>query len=98
MVRVVESKVEAFRSLRTNIQFAGSISRCARIVGVVMNKIPTGRRGYSYYYHYHRYYDYDGDGRRRRSRRDSRPAAPAPAAPMAGAIVPRESQLNPSQK
>lgn len=70
----------------------------ARILGVVMNKIPTGRRGYSYYYHYHRYYDYDGDGKRRRSRRDSRPAAPAPAAPMADAIVPRESQLNPSQK
>ena len=70
----------------------------ARILGVVMNKIPTGRRGYSYYYYHHRYYDYDGDGKRRRSRRDSRPAAPALAAPMADAIMPREAQLNPSQK
>jgi capsular exopolysaccharide synthesis family protein len=74
----------------------------ARILGVVMNKIPTGRRGYSYYYYYyHRYYDYDGDGkgRRRHSQRGGQPAAtPMPAAPMADAIVPRDSQLNPSQK
>jgi succinoglycan biosynthesis transport protein ExoP len=32
----------------------------ARLLGVVMNKIPTGRRGYSYYY-YQRYYTYDGE-------------------------------------
>ena len=32
----------------------------ARMLGVVMNKIPTGRRGYSYYYRH--YYTYDGEG------------------------------------
>ena len=36
----------------------------ARILGVVMNKIPTGRRGYSYYYR--RYYAYESDGRNER--------------------------------
>jgi capsular exopolysaccharide synthesis family protein len=40
----------------------------ARILGVAMNKIPTGRRGYSYYYRH--YYDYEGesDTKRRGSR------------------------------
>ena len=39
----------------------------AHIVGVIMNKIPTGRRGYAYYYYYRRYYTYDdtSDGKRR---------------------------------
>jgi capsular exopolysaccharide synthesis family protein len=40
----------------------------ARVLGVVMNKIPIGRRGYSYYYQH--YYTYEGDdGARRRSSR-----------------------------
>lgn len=38
----------------------------AHIVGVVMNKIPTGRRGYAYYYYYRRYYTYETDGKRKR--------------------------------
>ncbi len=37
----------------------------ARILGVVMNKIPTGRRGYSYYYRHYYTYESDGDGKRR---------------------------------
>ncbi len=41
----------------------------ARLVGVVMNKIPTGRRGYSYYYRH--YYMYDGDTKHRGSKRGS---------------------------
>jgi hypothetical protein len=43
-----------------------------------MNKIPTGRRGYSYYYYYYNrdyYYDGDGSGKRRRSRRGDPSAA-----------------------
>ncbi|HSD83924.1 MAG TPA: polysaccharide biosynthesis tyrosine autokinase [Anaerolineae bacterium] len=36
----------------------------ARLLGVVMNKIPTGRRGYSYYYRH--YYTYEGDGNTKR--------------------------------
>jgi polysaccharide biosynthesis transport protein len=39
----------------------------ARLLGVVMNRIPTGRRGYSYYY-YRRYYTYDGDGETKKRR------------------------------
>ncbi len=41
----------------------------ARIVGIAMNKIPTGRRGYSYY-DYRRYYAYEHteEGKRRRFR------------------------------
>ena len=46
----------------------------ARLLGVVMNKIPVKRRGYSYYsYHYH--YDYDDahkNSKRVRSRRIAR--------------------------
>jgi non-specific protein-tyrosine kinase len=39
----------------------------AHLVGIVMNRIPTGRRGYAYYYYYRRYYNYDdgGNGKRR---------------------------------
>ncbi|HTP10126.1 MAG TPA: polysaccharide biosynthesis tyrosine autokinase [Anaerolineae bacterium] len=40
----------------------------ARILGVVMNKIPTGRRGYSYYYRHYYTYEGEGDGKRRRSK------------------------------
>jgi Mrp family chromosome partitioning ATPase len=39
----------------------------ARILGVVMNKIPTGRRGYSYYYRH--YYTYEGEGETKRRRK-----------------------------
>ena len=51
----------------------------ARVLGVVMNKIPTGRHGYYYYrhYRYQHYYQPDGDqnGKRSRSKRnDVRPA------------------------
>ena len=40
----------------------------ARLLGVVMNKIPTGRRGYAYYYYYQRYYTDDGGSKQRRSK------------------------------
>jgi succinoglycan biosynthesis transport protein ExoP len=46
----------------------------ARILGVVMNKIPTGRRGSYYYYYYNRDYYNEGEGKRRRSRRGGSPA------------------------
>ncbi len=47
----------------------------ARILGVVMNKIPTGRRGSYYYYYYNREYynDGEGNGKRRRFRRGDSP-------------------------
>jgi polysaccharide biosynthesis transport protein len=38
----------------------------ARLLGVVMNKIPTGRRGYSYYYRHYYTYDGEGDTKKRR--------------------------------
>lgn len=38
-----------------------------RTIGVVLNKLSTGRSGYYYYYHYHYYYSTDGqDGQDRR--------------------------------
>jgi Mrp family chromosome partitioning ATPase len=58
----------------------------ARILGVVMNKIPTGRRGYSYYYRH--YYTYEGDGNTKR--RDSKGGAGTSA-------VPADSMLEPSK-
>jgi polysaccharide biosynthesis transport protein len=58
----------------------------ARILGVVMNKIPTGRRGYSYYYR--RYYTYESDGHTKR--RDSKGGAGTSA-------VPADSMLGPSK-
>jgi len=42
----------------------------ARVLGVVLNKIPTGRRGYSYYYRH--YYTYEGEGETKRRRIISR--------------------------
>jgi capsular exopolysaccharide synthesis family protein len=59
----------------------------ARILGVVMNKIPTGRRGYSYYYRH--YYTYDGEGdSKRRSTKGGRGAAGAPASSAEPALEP----------
>ncbi|HZY42975.1 MAG TPA: CpsD/CapB family tyrosine-protein kinase, partial [Anaerolineae bacterium] len=71
----------------------------ARLLGVVMNKIPTGRRGYSYYYYYYNrdyYYDGDGSAKRRRSRRDGSSAKPGAAAPLVDAATP--VTLEPSNK
>jgi len=56
----------------------------ARILGVVMNKIPTGRRGYSYYYRH--YYTDEGNGNKRR--RDSKRGAGASAVPTDTALEP----------
>jgi protein-tyrosine kinase len=58
----------------------------ARILGVVMNKIPTGRRGYSYYYRH--YYTYEGDSKRRGKGNRGSTGAPAASA---------DSALEPSQ-
>ena len=58
----------------------------ARILGVVMNKIPTGRRGYSYSYRH--YYTYEGEGNTKR--RDSKGGAGTSA-------VPADSMLEPSK-
>lgn len=61
----------------------------ARIVGVVMNKIPTGRRGYAYYYRH--YYTYEGDGdSKRRGKGDRGSAAGAPAASADSALEPSQ--------
>lgn len=70
----------------------------ARILGVVMNKIPTGRRGYSYYYYYYNrdyYYDGDGSGKRRRSRRGGSSTKPGASAPLADTLP---TSLEPSNK
>jgi len=70
----------------------------ARILGVVMNKIPTGRRGYSYYYYYYNrdyYYDGDGGGKRRRSRRGGSSTKPGASAPLADSTP---TSLEPSNK
>jgi succinoglycan biosynthesis transport protein ExoP len=50
----------------------------ARLLGVVMNKIPMGRRSYSYYY----YHDGDCSGKRRRSRRNGSSTTPDATAPV----------------
>jgi capsular exopolysaccharide synthesis family protein len=67
----------------------------ARLLGVVMNKIPTGRRGYSYYYYYYNhdyYYEGDGRGKRRRSGHDGSSAKPGAVAPLADAATPVTSE------
>jgi polysaccharide biosynthesis transport protein len=56
----------------------------ARLLGVVMNRIPMGRRAYSGYYHY----DGDGNDKRRRSWRNGFSAKPGTAAPPADAALP----------
>jgi succinoglycan biosynthesis transport protein ExoP len=60
----------------------------ARILGVVMNKIPTGRRGYSYYYRH--YYTYEGDGGTKRRGKGDRGSASAPAASADAALEPSQ--------
>lgn len=50
----------------------------ARILGVVMNKIPNGRRGYSYYYRH--YYAYESEDDSKRRGKGDRGSAGAPAA------------------
>jgi non-specific protein-tyrosine kinase len=61
----------------------------ARILGVVMNKIPTGRRGYSYYYRH--YYTYEGEGETKRRRKGGgRSAAGAPPAASDTALEPTQ--------
>lgn len=70
----------------------------ARLLGVVMNKIPTGRRGYSYYYYYYNrdyYTDGDGTGKRRRSRRGASSTKPGASAPLADSAA---TSLEPSNK
>jgi succinoglycan biosynthesis transport protein ExoP len=69
----------------------------ARLLGVVMNKIPTGRRGYSYYYYYNRdyYNDDDASGKRRRSRPGESSTRPGPTAPLADSTT---VSLDPSNK
>ena len=64
----------------------------ARILGVVMNKIPTGRRGYAYYYR--RYYTYEGDGRTK-GRRSRRAGALGPGS--TGTTAQGDTALEPSQ-
>jgi capsular exopolysaccharide synthesis family protein len=70
----------------------------ARLLGVVMNRIPTGRRGYSYYYYYYNrdyYYDGDGSGKRGRSRRGGSSTRPGATAPVADSTA---VSLEPSNK
>lgn len=55
----------------------------ARILGVVMNKIPTGRRGYSYYYRHYYTYEGEGDTKRRRKGGGRSSAGATPATPDA---------------
>ena len=62
----------------------------ARLLGVVMNKIPTGRRGYSYYYYYYNrdyYHDGEDSGKRRRSRRGASSTQPGATAPHTDSVA-----------
>ena len=61
----------------------------ARILGVVLNKIPTGRRGYSY--HYRQYYTYEGEGDTKR--RGSRGGASPRPAGVNASVVPADSTM-----
>ena len=60
---------------RTQLDQSGS-----RILGVVLNNIPTGRRGYSYYYRHYYAYEGESDTKRRGSRGGRSAGANAPAA------------------
>jgi capsular exopolysaccharide synthesis family protein len=66
----------------------------ARILGVVMNKIPTGRRGYAYYYRHYYTYEDDGDSKRR-GKGDRGSTAGAPAASADAALEPSEGGSKP---
>jgi succinoglycan biosynthesis transport protein ExoP len=63
----------------------------ARLLGVVMNKIPTGRRGYSYYYRHYYTYKGEGDTKRRGSRGGGRSSTGASAVPADPALEPSKS-------
>jgi succinoglycan biosynthesis transport protein ExoP len=65
----------------------------ARILGVVMNKIPVGRRGYSYYYR--QYYTYESDGKAKQ--RAAKGASGRGSAGVGAAVVPADSALEPSK-
>ncbi len=65
----------------------------ARLLGVVMNKIPTGRRGYSYYYRH--YYTYEG--RDQTKRRGPKSGNGRRAAGAGASGVPADSALEPSK-
>lgn len=63
----------------------------ARILGVVMNKIPTGRRGYSYYYRHYYTYEGEGDTKQRGSRGDNGRSS------VGASALPTDSTLEPSK-
>jgi non-specific protein-tyrosine kinase len=67
----------------------------ARNLGIVMNKIPVRRRGYSYYY-YQRYYTYNGEGGGKKRR--SKASRASTEAPVGSSAVSLESGLKPSDK
>ena len=57
----------------------------ARIIGVVLNRVPTGRGRYSYYYYQH--YHYDSPKTESRARfRLRRSSAAADSTPVAGSL------------
>ena len=71
----------------------------AHLVGVVMNKIPTGRRGYAYYYYYRRYYSYeDGGPGKRRGGGSKGGGREAPASAGGSAPVMLDANPKPSRK
>ncbi len=61
----------------------------ARLLGVVMNKIPSGRRGYSYYYRHYYSYGVEDDTKRRSFKGGRRPTSTSP--------VPADPTLEPSK-
>lgn len=65
----------------------------ARILGVVMNKIPTGRRGYSYSYRH--YYTYEGDGNVQR--RGAKGGSGRSSAGVGPSTAPADPTLEPSK-
>ncbi len=65
----------------------------ARILGVVMNKIPTGRRGYAYHYRHY----YANEGKRDPKRRGSRGETGRSSAGVGAAAVAADATLEPSK-
>ncbi len=61
----------------------------ARVLGVVLNKVPSSRRGYGYGYNYYRHYyaDYSGDGRGSGHGTDTPGGARQPRSVMSGSLM-----------
>lgn len=69
---VGETRREAARQAVESLRQVG-----ANVIGVVLNRVPSG--GGRYYYYYYHYDGYYGDGKKKRKRRKARPNGPLAA-------------------